>query len=391
MRKPKEEKNLKKIQWPWHRICLVIVISLMVMIPVLSLNTEASSSEIIAVGIGTLGGVESFGNDINSQGQVVGMSFTTELPYNNWHAFSWTEDNGMTDLNPLDSAWSQAKAVNDNGDIVGYYMPPSAFYDQACLWTANGEFIDLGVLWGGYGTVSYARDINNNGMIVGTGYTYEDAMSPSYLVGHAILWIDSPSGYNCLDIGTLPGGDMAWAYGVNDRNEVVGVSAVYNEESGLMEYHAFLWKAEKGMTDLGQLGYVDQGLCLATDINNRGQVVGHNLLIDYSGFTTDDNGFICKSKRGRVSPIRTPHGYASSYVEGINDRGAMVGSLWLDDYHSCRHAALWSSHGRCIDLGTLLGGYDSYAKSINSQGIVVGTSSGETPFGWGYQATIWHT
>jgi len=202
---------------------------------------------------------------------------------------------------------------------VGYYMPPSAFYDQACIWTAQGKFVDLGSLWGGYGTISYARDINNNGLIVGIGYTYEDAISPSYLVGNALIWTKCASGYKCQDIGTLPGGDMAWAYGVNDRNDVVGISATLVDPFGPMEYHAFIWTACKGMKDLGQLSDVNQGLCGATDINCQGQVVGHYLLPDsYGAPSVADQGFTC-CKRGDMDPVRTPRSYVSSYVQGIND------------------------------------------------------------------------
>ena len=390
MTQNKREPIWRSSPWRWYRVCIVIFLSMMIMVPVLSLNVEAK--RVTAIGLGTLGGAESFGNDVNNRGQVVGMSFTAELPYNNWHSFSWTMKAGMVDLNPFESYYSQAKAVNDRGDVVGYYMPPSAFYDQACLWGEQGKFVDLGSLWGGYGTASYARDINNNGLIVGIGYTYEELMSPSYLVGHALIWTKCASGYKCQDIGTLPGGDMAWAYGANDRNEVVGISATQVDPFGPMEYHAFIWRVGKGMTDLGQLGDVNQGLCAACDINNKGQVVGHDLLPDYNGAPTiEDRGFTCGGKWGGMDPVRTPNGYVSSYVQGINDRGDMVGGLWLDAYYTGRHAALWPAHGSCIDLGTLPGGYDSYAKNINARGIVVGTSSGTTDFGWGYQATIWCT
>ena len=391
MGKCEQESIWRGSPWPWYRISIVIIVSMMVMIPVLSLNAEASSKKITSMGLGTLGGAGSFGNDINNRGQVVGMSFTTEQPDYNWHAFSWTMRGGMVDLNPYDSYYSQAKAVNDRGDVVGYYMPPSAWYDQACLWTGHGKFVDLGSLWGGYGTVSYARDINNNGLIVGIGYTVDEAMSPSYLVGHALLWTKNVFGYSCLDIGTLPGGDMAWAYGLNDRNEVVGISATLVDPSGPMEYHAFIWRADKGMTDLGHLGDVDQGLCAAFNINSKGQVVGHYLLPDYVGApTVEDYGFAIKHRAGGLDQVRTPNGYYSSYVQAINDHGDMVGGLWLDPY-SYRHAALWPDNRGCIDLGTLLNGYDSYAKSINDRGVVVGTSSGTADFGWGYQATIWYT
>jgi len=70
----------------------------------------------------------------------------------------------------------------------------------------------------------------------------------------------------------------------------------------------------------------------------------------------------------------------------------MVGGLWLDSYHTGRHAALWQAHGGYMDLGTLPGGYDSYANNTNERGVVVGTSSGTTAFGPGlHQATLWYT
>jgi|SRR6185312_9826190 len=70
---------------------------------------------------GTLGGIGSFGLDINSSGQIVGYFYTTG---DSLHAFL---DTGgiMTDLDsllPPDSGWDLqvANAINDSAQIVGY-------------------------------------------------------------------------------------------------------------------------------------------------------------------------------------------------------------------------------------------------------------------------------
>jgi probable HAF family extracellular repeat protein len=72
--------------------------------------------------------------------------------------------------------------------------------------------------------------------------------------------------YSITDLGTLPGGDLSLAYGINNRGQVVGFSYT---ASGLPR--AFLWE-DGEMTDLGTLpGGADSS---AWGINNRGQVVG---------------------------------------------------------------------------------------------------------------------
>jgi probable HAF family extracellular repeat protein len=68
------------------------------------------------------------------------------------------------------------------------------------------------------------------------------------------------------DLGTLPGGNISVASGINDRGQVVGSST---DASG--NFHAFLY--EHGvMTDLGTLSGGNGGS--ASAINSRGQVAG---------------------------------------------------------------------------------------------------------------------
>lgn len=104
---------------------------------------------------------------INDRGQVVGN--------NGMHAFLW--DGGvMTDLGvpPGGDDYSAAYGINDRGQVVGVstiaYTGGADLPDptHAFLWE-NGTFTDLGSLETVHGgNYTYARDINNNGQVMGT-------------------------------------------------------------------------------------------------------------------------------------------------------------------------------------------------------------------------------
>jgi probable HAF family extracellular repeat protein len=74
--------------------------------------------------LGTLGGTDSQGRGINASGHVVGLSTTNPLENFRYHAFLYTSDSGMVDLNtfidPL-SGWElkEAWGINDAGQITG--------------------------------------------------------------------------------------------------------------------------------------------------------------------------------------------------------------------------------------------------------------------------------
>ena len=72
--------------------------------------------------------------------------------------------------------------------------------------------------------------------------------------------------YKVIDLGTLPGGTISNAFGVNDHAQVVGVS---NGSPAIT--HAFSWTIPKGMKDLGTLG---GNVSWAEAINDAAQIVG---------------------------------------------------------------------------------------------------------------------
>jgi probable HAF family extracellular repeat protein len=114
-----------------------------------------------ANGLTLLAGPDSRAQDINDRGQIVGSSGS--------HAQLW-EGGRSVDLGTLGGAFSVASAINDAGQIAGYFSSSDGLH--AALW--NGALgVDLNSLlrpqsvadgW----VLATANGINDNGWIVGT-------------------------------------------------------------------------------------------------------------------------------------------------------------------------------------------------------------------------------
>ncbi len=195
-----------------------------------------------------------------------------------------------------------------------------------------------------------ALAINNRGHIAG----FSNLTNGNQ---HAFLW-NSTSGMR--DLGTLPGENTSYAFGMNDSDEVVGVSL---GQSGAFP---FLWTRGIGMQSLSGL----EGNGGAYAINSSGQVVGFLSFPDGS-----QHAFLWSSTSG-VQDLGTLGG-SDAIAYGINDDGEVVGVSWLSD-NTTFHAFLWTQTSGMRDLGTLVGNIDSAALGINSLGQIVGYSDSST-------------
>lgn len=135
------------------------------------------------VGLGTLGGDWSYARAVSNDGSaIVGNSRNVEDT--NTHAFLWTEEGGMRDLGTLGGEWSYGEDISGDGAVAtGYsaletvtngedsYTPYHAF-----RWTEEDGMTDLGTLGGNH---SYAYAISNDGStIVGEAQTEEGYWHP---------------------------------------------------------------------------------------------------------------------------------------------------------------------------------------------------------------------
>ena len=119
-------------------------------------------------------GISGGGAAINRSGQVAG---TTGLPS---RAFLYSGGQ-VTILGTLGGSDSQGNDINDAGQIVGNANVPGDSF-HGFVWQ-NGRMRDLGLLPNG--TNSYAYAINNLGQVVGVGMIRHNGQ----LVNHAVLWM----------------------------------------------------------------------------------------------------------------------------------------------------------------------------------------------------------
>jgi probable HAF family extracellular repeat protein len=303
------------------------------------------------VDVGTLGGRTARVTDINELGQAVGTSDLAEA--NVYHAVRW-QDGVLEDLGTPGGLLSQAIGVNDRGQVVG---AATASRDAGAPWRAilwdRGAIVDLGSLGG---PTSMAHAINNSGQIVGTTTDVDGN-------GRAFVWQDGAM----TDLGSLGGATGTVPTAINDLGQVVGGAGT---RSGA--HHAFLWQAGS-MSDLGTLGGTWSE---ASDINDRGQVVGVGPLVadEYESW----HAFLWQD--GVMRDLGTLGGtWSAAYA--VNDAGQVVGSSTTAD--GVKHPFLWQD-GVMTELEMLQGCRgEGVATDLNDRAQIVGTcllQFGEHPF-----------
>lgn len=245
--------------------------------------------------------VNSFANDINNDGVVVG-----NFPYSatSVHAFL-NRGKGLVDLGTLGGAASDALAINNNGKVLGNWT--TAAGQQRGFTYARGTARDIGVI---PGRLTSYSDINDKGYITAYGTIPDSFEGP-----HSFLrMLDGAF----RDIGSLPfENPMTNAYALNNRGQITGSSGplVFPDQP----LRAFVWF--KGvMRDLGDFGTEpNSGLA----INECGQITGYVSVT--TGFR-DRIAFLYSN--GRMIDIdgRPSTGERQSEGAGINIHGHVVGS-----------------------------------------------------------------
>jgi len=382
----------------------IAVIALFVALTISS-QSFAQQPRYKLIDLGTFGGTQSFVTPgsglafgqhiaaVNRGGAVAGFADTSASdPFQDFcfwdcsvvHAFLSDGSGKLTDLHALPGGGSSAPNwISANGFVAGlsengetdplYSGLPQA---HAVVWFDDHIF-DLKTLGGGYQSV--ANSVNSFGQVVGASFNTVleenamqtfwlwDGISPAYLYQlRAFIW-DQQNGMQDLD--TL-GGNDAQALLINDRGQVVGHSYINSTPSPLCAYplttRSFIWEKQTGMVDLGSFG----GTCtLATDLSERGQVVGSsNLKGDAAS-----GAFLWD---GTLHHLGGSLGgdYTGAYA--VNEMGQAVGFGYVAGNLQF-HATLWKQLGKITDLGVLGSDLCSYAADINAQGQVVGSSGSD--------------
>jgi probable HAF family extracellular repeat protein len=136
----------------------------------------------VPINLGDLGG-HSWNTPaaINNNGVIVGFALPpSQDGTNHYVAVMWTRKKGAQQLEmPSDDIRSQALGINEKGQIVGLSRAPTGL--RAVLWE-DGKFTDLNLLTlPGSPYLLYANDITDAGNIAGEAYDAATGASPAYV------------------------------------------------------------------------------------------------------------------------------------------------------------------------------------------------------------------
>lgn len=245
----------------------------------------------------------SYAHDINDQGAIVG-SQGADL----WSQQAYVWRNGQTQvlpvlipssepssgellsLRPLFNVQSGAVAINNAGDIAGWFSTDAGKTSNAVIWRHDGSFSDISALANGaHGTIAY--DINERGEVIGG----TDGQQSFLLSGNEVTLLSgralalnnfgSATGYSQVGgnvkatvwnqqgqatlLDNREAGDSL-ALSINDAGLAVGMADGYQPEIG----RAILWREGEAI-DLNSL--IDPALNLqlgsAVAINDQGQIL----------------------------------------------------------------------------------------------------------------------
>jgi len=231
---------------------------------------------------------------------------------------------------------SSAYDMNNAGWVAGSSNLTAGGPQHGFVWHGRGPLLDLGTLggpnseaggpnlWGEAALISETADLDpNDEDFCGFG---------NHLQCLAAIWRN----WKLTALSTLPGGNNAQAYGLNNLGEVVGFSETGVEDptcstlmpSQVLRYEAVIWEPD-----------------------------------------------------GKVRKLRPLQGDTVGFAWGINDGGQAVGTSGLCADTSLppnppvgMHAVLWEKDGSVIDLGNLGGTTNNIANTVNKFGVVAGGS-----------------
>lgn len=297
---------------------IAVLFGMLAVFPVFSL--VGAQPRYTITDLGTLGGNYSNAKAINNVGQVTGESWTSDvLQGGQQHAFIWDSSTGMKDLGDLGGGSSAAGWINDSGIVVGYSANSTG---DTRAFIHDGQMHDLGTLGG----LTAAWGINNKGQV--SGYTHDPEGAAVVFIYDGVM---HPIGYGA-------------GVGINEAGHVVGWT----------DSQAFLYDGTLHI--LGGLGGYQS---VALRINNHEVVVGYAQIPDghYHPFIFD----------GKMHDLGVEgNGFA------INDHNDMVGQFGVDG-----RAFLYTSGGVFYDLNDLIPSNSGWvleeARGINNSGQIAGT------------------
>ncbi len=282
-----------------------------------------------------------------------------------------------------------AMSVNDEGwtEIMTWNGVPAqnVNFIQATLLSgralidANGFKLDLGTLGGQNSWMNWG-EINDFGQIVGMSETAIPDPNGEDICGFGTHLTCRPFLWQFFHMSALPtlGGNNGEASAINSRGQIVGMA-----ENGTVDSSCpagttsgtqlpVLWENGRAHALPTPVGDADG---FAMWINDHGQAVG------YTG-ACDAMSHAVSWENDTVTELKDLGTGAGAIAYGNNNRGQIVGSVFVSPGGATRYGALWQN-GVLTNLGTLPGDMSAIATGINDQGQVVG-STWDSNFNWSH-------
>lgn len=321
------------------------------------------------------------------QGNVESVTGVLEVAMarRSWHAFIWTRDSGFSYVTSPGNLDVIPNAINDRGEIVGSVRFHDTSREAAFIWSAATGFTYLDSAGS---DMSIAKAINQSGTVTGwthadgtngrafiwkpgSGMTFVSPESDNeFSQGTTINSLGEVAGFAITGIAfkafrwsppaskelLLVNSDNPHSYvvAINDAGDVLGYDGIWEGWDPVLSREApILWTSTGERIDIGNC----QRQCWmrVAALNNRGQIAG----------TLEQTAFR-RSASGEMTSIPlTDHTFSIA----MNDLGDIVGRAWRGDVG---REWLWTASGEVIDIGLPPGARAAYVNGINNKGQVVG-------------------
>ena len=229
-----------------------------------------------------------------------------------------------------------AKAINNEGQIL--LVIEDSGEEKSFIREPNGKRTEI--ISSDWPEVE-AEDFNNRGQVIGTAYDYERKEGPGY---HAFLWSAS-GGWTDLDDPTRIDEEGDREFGmvqaINDVGEMVGIGSM-----GLGANNApYIWSASDGFRNLREMGITN--LNWADDLNDTGYAV----LSMESNTKFIESALWNRPEATHTILVDDPEIEMSGW--GINNHLQIVGAARRSEFDFWQGGGFWDKVVQIVDEGNL--------------------------------------